>query len=121
LAGAARQATWERLLRLRRQRRFQNAATLGLVVLGPVLALMTFLVLGPLDRGASTLSLRLVLLADLVYVLVVATLVLGRIARMVAARRNRSEGSRLHLRLTGLFALIALIPTVTSPSSRASP
>jgi len=83
------------------------------VVLGPVLALATFLVLGPLDRGASALSLRLVLLADLVYVLVVATLVLGTIARMVAARRARSAGSRLHLRLTGLFALIALIPTVT--------
>ena len=83
------------------------------MVLGPVLALATFLVLGPLDRGASALSLRLVLLADLVYVLVVATLVLGTIARMVAARRARSAGSRLHLRLTGLFALIALIPTVT--------
>ncbi len=82
-------------------------------MLGPVLALATFLVLGPLDRGASALSLRLVLLADLVYVLVVATLVLGTIARMVAARRARSAGSRLHLRLTGLFALIALIPTVT--------
>jgi two-component system, NtrC family, nitrogen regulation sensor histidine kinase NtrY len=113
LAGAARQATWERLLRLRRLRRFQNFATLGLVVLGPVLAFATFLVLGPLDRGVSSLSLRLVLLADLVYVLVVATLVLGTIARMVAARRAKSAGSRLHLRLTGLFALIALIPTVT--------
>jgi two-component system, NtrC family, nitrogen regulation sensor histidine kinase NtrY len=113
LAGAARQATWERLLRLRRMRRFQNAATLGLVVLGPILAFATFLVLGPLDQGASALSLRLVLLADLVYVLVVATLVLGTIARMIAARRAKSAGSQLHLRLTGLFALIALIPTVT--------
>ena len=90
----------------------RNAATFGLVVLGPVLALVTFLVLGPLDRGASAMSLRLVLLADLVYVLVVATLVLSTIARMIAARRARSAGSRLHLRLTGLFALIALIPTV---------
>jgi two-component system nitrogen regulation sensor histidine kinase NtrY len=113
LAGAARQATWERLLRLRRLRRFQNIATLGLVVLGPILAFTTFLVLGPLDRGASALSLRLVLLADLVYVLLVATLVLGTIARMVAARRAKSAGSQLHLRLTGLFALIALIPTVS--------
>jgi two-component system, NtrC family, nitrogen regulation sensor histidine kinase NtrY len=94
-------------------RRFQSAATIGLVILGPILAFATFLVLGPLDRGASALSLRLVLLADLVYVLFVATLVLGTIARMIAARRARSAGSQLHLRLTGLFALIALIPTVT--------
>ena len=91
----------------------QNTATIGLVILGPVLALATFLVLGPLDRTASTLSLRLVLLADLVYVLVVAALVSARIASMIAARRAKSAGSRLHLRLTGVFALIALIPTVT--------
>ena len=94
-------------------KRYQNAATLGLVILGPVLALLTFLVLGPLDRSTTTFSLRLVLLADLVYVLVVAALVLSRIASMIAARRAKSAGSRLHLRLTGVFALIALIPTVT--------
>jgi two-component system nitrogen regulation sensor histidine kinase NtrY len=94
-------------------KRYQNAATLGLVILGPVLALLTFLVLGPLDRSTTTFSLRLVLLADLVYVLVVAALVLARIASMIAARRAKSAGSRLHLRLTGVFALIALIPTVT--------
>ncbi len=91
----------------------QNAATLGLVVLGPVLALATFLVLGPLDQARVALALRLVLLADLVYVLVVATLVFGTVARMIAARRAQSAGSRLHLRLTGVFALIALIPAVT--------
>jgi two-component system, NtrC family, nitrogen regulation sensor histidine kinase NtrY len=113
VATHARQATWARLTRLRRQKRVQNAATLGLVILGPVMAFATFLVLGPLDEGASGLSLRLVLLADLVYVLVVATLVLGTVARMIAARRAKSAGSRLHLRLTGVFALIALIPTVT--------
>lgn len=90
----------------------QNAGTLGLVVLGPVLAILTFLVLGPLDQGASAPGLRLVLLADLVYILVVAALVLQRVAQMVAARRAKSAGSRLHLRLTGVFALLALIPTV---------
>ena len=113
VATRARNLTWNRLARLRRQKRYQNAATLGLVILGPTLALCTFLVLGPLDQGASALSLRLVLLADLVYVLVVAALVLQRVAQMVAARRARSAGSRLHLRLTGVFALMALIPTVT--------
>lgn len=113
VTGRVRMATWERLVRLRRQKRLQNLATFGLVVLGPVLTLATFLVLGPLDGGGSALSLRLVLLADLVYVIVVAALVLGALARMVAARRAQSAGSRLHLRLTGVFALIALVPTVT--------
>ncbi|WPY95215.1 PAS domain-containing sensor histidine kinase [Limimaricola variabilis] len=90
----------------------QNAATLSLVVLGPLLAVATFWVLGPLDQGASSPLLRLVLLADLVYTLLVAALVSFRVARMISDRRARSAGSRLHLRLTGVFALIALIPTV---------
>ncbi|WP_408636198.1 sensor histidine kinase NtrY-like [Primorskyibacter aestuariivivens] len=94
-------------------RRVQNAVTLGLVVLGPLLAFATFMVMGPLNMGASEPGLRLVLLADFVYVLLIAALVLQRVAKMVAARRARSAGSRLHLRLTGVFALMALIPTVT--------
>ena len=90
----------------------QNALTLGMVVLGPALALATFLVLNVFEPGTASKSLRAVLLADLIYVLVIATLVLQRVARMVAARRARSAGSRLHLRLTGVFAVVALIPTV---------
>lgn len=103
----------ERLGRLRRMKRVRNLSTLGLVVLGPVLAMATYLVLGPLGQGANTLSLRLVLLTDLVYVLLIAALVLSQVARLIAARRAKSAGSRLHLRLTGVFALMALIPTVT--------
>ncbi len=109
---AARRDTWIKLARLRRLRRVQTAMTLGLVVLGPVLAVATFLTLGPFSQGASSPALRLVLLADLVYILVVAALVLQRLARMAADRRSQSVGSRLHLRLSGVFALIALIPTV---------
>ena len=113
MATGARSWNWSRLNRLRRQRRVQNAATLGLVTLGPILALGTFLVLGPLDRGASSMSLRLILLADFVYVMLVAALVLQRVVKMVNARRARSAGSRLHLRLTGVFALMALLPAIT--------
>jgi two-component system nitrogen regulation sensor histidine kinase NtrY len=108
----ARGNTWLRLNRLRKQRRVQTWGTFGLVILGPLLALATFLALGPLNQGAGSPALRIVLLADLVYVLVVAALVLARVAQMVSARRARSAGSRLHLRLTGVFALIALVPTV---------
>ncbi|MBK0327065.1 PAS domain-containing sensor histidine kinase [Rhodobacteraceae bacterium F11138] len=98
--------------RWRHTRRAKNVGTLGLVVLGPALALATFMVLGPFDRGASSPAMRFILLADFVYILVVATLVLSQIAHLIAARRAKSAGSRLHLRLTGVFALLALIPTV---------
>ncbi|NJM82631.1 MAG: PAS domain-containing sensor histidine kinase [Tabrizicola sp.] len=103
---------WARISRLRRQRRVQTALTLGLVLLGPLLAVATFLAMGPFDQGASSPYLRLILLADLVYVLVVAALVLARVSRMISDRRSKSAGSRLHIRLSAVFALIALIPTV---------
>ncbi len=112
MPSLARRATLDRLLRLRRQRALQNFATLGLVILGPVLAVSTFMVLGPLNQGGNTLTLRLILLADMIYILVVAALVLHRVAQMVSARRAKSAGSRLHLRLTGVFAFVALMPTV---------
>nr|WP_246414610.1 PAS domain-containing sensor histidine kinase [Yoonia ponticola] len=95
-----------------RRRWVQNVLTLGLVTLGPVLAALTYYVLGPLNQGGASPTLRLVLLGDLVYILVVAVLVLRRVAQMIAARRAKSAGSRLHLRLTGVFGLLALIPTV---------
>jgi len=94
-------------------RLLQTVATVGLFAMGPILALVTYLVMGPLDQGASSNILRIVLLSDLIYVIIVAALVLQRVAQMVAARRRHSAGSRLHLRLTGVFAIMALIPTVT--------
>jgi two-component system nitrogen regulation sensor histidine kinase NtrY len=103
---------WERLARIRRTRRMQTATTFGLVILGPVLAVATFLALGPFSQGTTSPALRLIFLADLVYILVVAALVLARVMRLVADRRSQSAGSRLHLRLSGVFALVALVPTV---------
>ena len=113
MATRSRSSALIRLGRLRRVRRVRNLSTFGLVVLGPVLALATYLVLGPLGQGANSPALRLILLTDLIYVLLVAALVLSQVARLIAARRAKSAGSRLHLRFTGVFALMALIPTIT--------
>ena len=90
----------------------QTAVTLGLVFLGPLLAVSTFLAMGPFSQDAGSPTLRLILLADLIYVLVIAALVLVRVIRLVADRKSRSAGSRLHMRLSGVFMLIALVPTV---------
>ena len=94
-------------------RRMANAVNLLLVLLGPVLVLLTLLALGPLDGLFASRGLLLILLADLVYVLIIAALVAIRVARLIAARRSESAGSKLHLRLSTLFATIALVPTVT--------
>ncbi|KIC22356.1 sensor histidine kinase NtrY-like [Leisingera sp. ANG-Vp] len=98
--------------RWRRTRKARNIGTIGLVLLGPALALVTFLIIGPFGQGASSRPLRLILLADLVYILTIAALVMTQIVRLFAARRSKSAGSRLHLRLIGAFGFLALIPTV---------
>ena len=103
---------WDWLYGLRRKRGLQTLVRLGLVVLGPVLALLTFLALGPLGLGATSPLLRLIVLADIVYVLVLAALVLATVLRVLAARRAQSSGSRLHLRLSAIFAFVALVPAV---------
>ncbi len=112
LRSAARSNTWARVSRLRRQRRVQTILTLSLVFLGPVLAVATFLALGPFNQSGGTPFVRLILLADVVYILVVAALVMNRVARMISDRRKQSAGSRLHMRLTGVFGLVALMPTI---------
>jgi len=102
----------DRFWRFKEDPSVRSVATLGLVVLGPVLALLTFLVLGPLSDLADAPGLRLIILADLIYILVVAALVAREVARIVASRRAQSAGSRLHLRLTGVFTVVALVPTI---------
>ena len=98
--------------RWRRQRSVRNASTIVLVVLAPILVILTITALRPLDQTGRTEILRLILLADIIYVLAIASLVASRVFTMIAARRAKSAGSMLHLRLTGVFALLALIPTV---------
>ena len=101
------------MARLRRLRLYRNAATLGLALLGPALAALTFAVMGPFSTAEpGGALLRLVLLADLLYLIVLTGLVGARIVRLVAARRKSAAGSRLHMRLVGVFATIALVPTV---------
>ncbi len=112
MLDTARHGVFTELNRRRKDRRVQTMLTFGLVVLGPVLALLTFLVLGPVQQGASSDVLRAVILADLVYILVVAAMVMMRVARMITDRRNAEAGSRLHLRLVGVFTFVALVPTV---------
>ena len=98
--------------RVSNSRAVRNATTLALVILGPVLVVATFVFFGAFDRAGGAQLLRYIVLADLVYTLVIAALVSRQVVRIIAARKRRSAGSKLHLRLTGVFTLTALIPTV---------
>ena len=101
-----------RLKELHLRQQIQNLMTLSLVFIGPILAAFTVLTLGPLNQNINSTVLRLILLADLFYILLVAALVLRRVMRIMAERRLEFAGSRLHLRLSGVFAFLALMPTI---------
>ncbi len=102
----------QRLSRWQNSRAVKTYLTLFLAVVGPVLALTTTLLLGGFSGPANPQLLRIILLADVIYTLILATFVARRIVRIIAARRSRSAGSKLHMRLSTVFSVIALIPTV---------
>jgi len=90
----------------------RTSSTIYLVFLGPFLAFATYVILGPFDLRAQSRLLQLVLLADLVYVITIVAFVILRILRIISQRRQKSAGSQLHLRLTGFFTVMALLPTI---------
>ena len=77
-----------------------------------MLAISTFISSDLFQETTSTVLLRNLLLLDLIYVLIIAGLVAVRITRLILLRRSRTSGSRLHTRLTKVFTLIALLPTI---------
>ncbi|MEM9044485.1 MAG: PAS domain-containing sensor histidine kinase [Pseudomonadota bacterium] len=83
---------------------------LGLVLLGPVVVAVNYFLIGagPVSETTRTV----VFLLSLSYVLMLAAVVGVRLSSVVMARRRRSVGSQLHARLAGMFALVALTPTV---------
>ena len=83
-----------------------------LILLGPILiGLTVYITQGGLG-GRATGVVRGILLIDVVYLLVIIALIGFSVMRVLAARRAHSAGSRLHLRLSAVFAIVALIPTV---------
>ncbi|MGF1447472.1 MAG: ATP-binding protein [Pikeienuella sp.] len=83
---------------------------IALVLLGPILAGLTAWVLG--ETAVQPEMVRLVLLVDLCYLLTLIALIGVRVGSLILARRRHRIGSRLHLRLTGVFALVALVPAI---------
>jgi two-component system, NtrC family, nitrogen regulation sensor histidine kinase NtrY len=98
--------------RYRNNRLVQNLLTIFIVVVGPTLALLTLFYVNIIEQEIRPQNFRAILFADVLYVIIIASLVIKRIAIVVAARRAKSAGSRLHLRLTGVFAILALVPTI---------
>ena len=92
---------------------FQSVINICLVILGPLLAVATYLFLGPFNGAGQSAWLRFFLLLDLVYVLLIVGIVLVRILYVLSQRRSRLAGSKLHFRLASVFTTMSLLPTIT--------
>ena len=91
----------------------QSSINISLILLGPLLAVATYLFLGPFNVAGQSVWLRFFLLLDLVYVLLIIGIVLVRILYVLSQRRSRLAGSKLHFRLAGVFTTMSLLPTIT--------
>ena len=92
---------------------FPSVINIFLILLGPILAIATYLFLGPFNVAGQSVWLRFFLLLDLVYVLLIIGIVLVRILFVLSQRRSRLAGSKLHFRLAGVFTTMSLLPTIT--------
>ena len=92
---------------------FQPVVNIFLILLGPLLAIATYLFLGPFNVVGQSAWLRFFLLLDLIYVLLIVGIVLIRILFVLSQRRSRLAGSKLHFRLAGVFTTMSLLPTIT--------
>jgi two-component system nitrogen regulation sensor histidine kinase NtrY len=67
---------------------------------------------GPLGGGPNPTTVLILLNLDLVLMLLLASLVARRIARVWSERRSGSAGSKLHVRLVVMFSVVAITPAI---------
>ena len=91
----------------------QSTINVCLIVLGPILAVATYLFLGPLNGVGQSAWLRFFLMMDLIYVLLIVGIVVVKILSVLQQRRSRRAGSQLHFRLARVFTTMSLLPTIT--------
>ncbi|MGB1215551.1 MAG: ATP-binding protein [Pikeienuella sp.] len=90
--------------------RFSGRAVVILAVFGGVLAVATTYFLNAEVKAPRVVA--GVLLADVAYLILLFGLIAWRIIALIGARRASMAGAQLHLRLTGIFALVAMAPTI---------
>lgn len=107
-------ARWPaRLIALWTRLRMGRVVAVALPVLGIASGIGTYAALtGAPPLGGRPSHVLLLLNLDLVLLLLLTLVVVWRIVRLWIARRRGSAGSRLHLKLSVLFGLVAIAPTI---------
>jgi len=96
-------------------RRFRLGRILGvaLPLAALVAGIVTYIALSDTDPlGSGPEDILYLLYVDFVLLLALAVVVIRRIVKLWIARRRGSAGSRLHSRLSFLFGLVAVAPTI---------
>lgn len=93
-----------------RKHRFPGVWVLGGV--GLVILTANFFILQTFGSSESAIPIRYLVILDAVYVGIIVILTVIATSRMISAGRSGAAGSRLHMRLGGLFAGTALIPSL---------
>ena len=96
------------------RRRSRGAwVAIGLSIAGPLLAVATYATLSGADEGTrGALWFKALILLDVCYLVVLASLIGLQVARLLMARRARSAGSRLHGRMVAFFTGVAAAPAI---------
>jgi len=113
-AGVDRIHWLHRIGRLYKRLKLGRIFGIGLPVLAVASGAATYFALtdaGPLG-STNQRNLNLLLYTDLVLLLALAFVVIRRIVKLGLARRRGSAGSKLHIRLSLLFGMMAVAPTV---------
>ncbi len=93
----------------------------GIVILALIAAIMTFLIMTgstPIEQTDPGVQLYIIVI-DLVILLALVALVIGRLVQLWIARRTGGAGARLHGRLVTIFSLIAVIPVALTAGAAA--
>ncbi len=96
-------------------RRVRGGAILGtgLTLAAALSYLGTYLVLNDLiDIGDTQRAVRFLLVTNFALGLALAALVAWNLVKFFSSRQSGHSGQRLHVRLVGMFTLIAMVPTI---------
>ena len=85
----------------------------GLVMIGTIVGFATFLLLtGLTPIKPTSANITNMLFANGVVVIVMVAMIVGQIIHLFWERRQGTAGAGLHIRLVGLFSLVAVVPAL---------
>ena len=97
----------------KRIRGLSGWVAVSLVLIGTVIGFATFLLLtGLTPIKPTSANITNMLIANGVVVVVMVAMIVGQIAHLFWERRQGTAGAGLHIRLVGLFSLVAVVPAL---------